>query len=87
MRGSTDKPLPVTPSSLLHATPSTSIFSEVHDFQKGIKCDLTLYPMFKDDRQYDSWYDETHTIASVMEPKLFLTQTIALLKLPKLYYG
>ena len=31
---------------------STSIFNEVHDFQKGIKCNLMLYPIFKDDRQY-----------------------------------
>ena len=37
------------------ATPSTSISNEVRDFQKGIKCDITLCPIFKDDRQYDRW--------------------------------
>ena len=38
------------------------IYHDVHDFHKGIKRDITLNPIFKDDQQYDSWY---HTIASV----------------------
>ena len=49
----------------LHTTPSTSIFDEVCDFQMDIKYNITLYPIFKDDRQYDSWSHETHVIASV----------------------
>ena len=65
MRDSRDKPLHVTLSSPLHVALSTSIFNEVFDFQKGIKCKLTLYPIFNENRQHDSWYHETHTIASV----------------------
>ena len=34
----------------MYVTSSVSIFDEVHDFQKGIKCDVTTYPTFKDDR-------------------------------------
>ena len=26
------------------------VLNEVHDFQKGMKCDITLYSMFKDDQ-------------------------------------
>ena len=33
--------------------------------QKGIKCDITLYPIFKDDWRYDSWYHNTDATASV----------------------
>ena len=48
--------------------PSTScpyIYSEVHEFYKGIQCDITLHHIFKDDWQYDSWYCDTHAIVSV----------------------
>ena len=31
--------------SPLNVTSATSIFYEVHDSQKGIKCDITLYPL------------------------------------------
>ena len=31
----------------LHATSPTSIYNEVHDFQKGIKQHITLYPINK----------------------------------------
>ena len=65
MRDSRGKPLHVTLSSPLHVALSTSIFNVVFDFQKGIKCKLTLFPIFNENRQYDSWYHETHTIASV----------------------
>ena len=43
----------------------TYIFNKIHDFQKGIKCTIMLYPIFKDDWQCDNWYHEKHTIASV----------------------
>ena len=54
-----------TDHSPLHVTSPTSIFNEVHNFQKGINHDIVLYPIFRDDRQHDSWYDETHAIASI----------------------
>ena len=43
----------------------STTFNDIHDFQKGNKCNPMLYPIFKDDGQYDSWYHETHTITSV----------------------
>ena len=48
-----------------HVTPSTLIFFEVCDFQKGIRHEITLNPIFKDDRQYDSWYCKPHAISSI----------------------
>ena len=51
--------------SPLHALSPTSIFNEVHGFQKDTKFNITPYPIFEDDRQYDSWYHETHAITSV----------------------
>ena len=33
--------------------------------KKGINHDIMLYPIFRDDRQHDSWYDETHAISSI----------------------
>ena len=59
----------------LHST--SEIYHEVHDNQKGIKCDIMLYPILKDDQQYDSWYHKAHAIASVHAQKPFLTETIA----------
>ena len=71
----------------LHVAPPTSTFHEVSDFQKGIKCDITLYHIFKDDRKYDSWYHKTHAIASAHGTETVFNPLIALQKLLKLYYG
>ena len=51
---------------LFHIMSPTYRFNEVHDFQKCIKHDIMLYPIFKDDWQYDSLYHETHAIASTI---------------------
>ena len=51
--------------SPLNAMSHTHIFNKVHDFQKGIKCNIILNPIFMDDQQYSSWYHETHAITSV----------------------
>ena len=73
--------------SPLHVTPSTSIYNEVCEFQKGIKCDITLYHIFKDDRQNDSWYCKTHTIDTIHGTKQSSIPIIALQKLLKLSMG
>ena len=73
--------------SPLHVTPSTCMFNEVPDFQKGIKCNITLNPIFKDDRQYDSWYCETHAIVSIHGTETVFVSIMPLPKLLKLYYG
>ena len=41
------------------------VLMEVHEFQKGVKCNITIYSSFKDDWQYDSWYHETYAIACI----------------------
>ena len=40
--------------SPLHVMPPTSILNKVCDFQKRIKHNITLYPILKDDQQYDN---------------------------------
>ena len=37
----------------------------VCEFEKGIKHDLTLYPIFNDDQQYNRWYHDTYATADV----------------------
>ena len=70
-----------TDHSPLHVTSPTSLFNGVHNFQKGIKHDIMLYPRFKHDRPDDSWYSETHAIASmhgtetVFNPNYSTTET------------
>ena len=49
--------------SPINATSPTCIFNKVCDFQKGIRHDIMLYPILKDDQQYNNWYCETHAIA------------------------
>ena len=46
-----------------------------------------VLPFFKDDRQYDCWYCETHAIAIVHGTETVLDPIIALQKLSKLDYG
>ena len=48
--------------NILHVMSLTYIFDEVCDFQKGTKCDIMPYPIFKDDQQYNSWYHKTHAM-------------------------
>ena len=69
-----------TDHSPLNVTSPTYIFNEVNEFQKGIKCDISLYPIFKDDQQYNSWYCDTYAIASVHGTETFSFLTIALPK-------
>ena len=73
--------------SPLHVTAPTYIFNEVCDFQNGIKCNIMLHPIFDNDQQYDSWYCETHAIASihgteaVFDPHYSYSETL------QAYYG
>ena len=41
----------------------TYMFNEGHDFKGIAKHNITFYPIFKDDQQYDSRYCETYAIA------------------------
>ena len=58
-----------TDHSPLNVMSPAYTFNEVHEFHKRIKCDIMLYPIFKDDWQYNSWYCNTYAIASVHGPE------------------
>ena len=55
-------------------TTTTSIQTEISNFKRGIKRDMSVYPVLKDMKSYDSWYRtvrstaKAHDVDEVFDP-------------------
>ena len=73
--------------SPLHVTSPAYIFNKVHDFQKGIKCDIMPYPLLrKMSNMIVGAMKLTQLPLSMVQKQSFIL-IIAPPKLHKLYYG
>jgi hypothetical protein len=82
-----------TSNATPHTGPVHTLQSSLDDWKKGVKPDMTLYPILKHDRQFDTWnrvtkaVPDTQGLSNVLDPKYAPTaiDAIALFKEQKIF--
>jgi hypothetical protein len=64
-----------TPGALPISTPAPPTTTQVQDFRKGIKRDQTLFPILKDEKDWDDWQRKTRAQATAQCVEVVLDPT------------
>jgi hypothetical protein len=71
----TGQATPITTSSNIGPPPSQRARDAVYDFKRGIKRDPSQFPTLKDDKQWDTWNQDTKAQARSQDVMEILTPT------------